>query len=137
METTQNVAAAINTANDALFHLNNADEMLSHAQNWGIVDLIGGGMISTFIKRSKMGDAQKEIESAKRSLRQLEMELRDLRGMPDIDLEMNDFLGFADYFFDGLIADWFAQSRINDAKKQVKDAIAEVQGILDGLEEYL
>ena len=137
METTQNVAAAINTANDALFHLNNADEMLSHAQNWGIVDLIGGGMISTFIKRSKMGDAQKEIESAKRSLRQLEMELRDLRGMPDIDLEMNDFLGFADYFFDGLIADWFAQSRINDAKKQVKDAITEVQGILDGLEEYL
>ena len=135
METTQNVAAAINTANDALFHLNNADEMLSHAQNWGIVDLIGGGMISTFIKRSKMGDAQKEIESAKRSLRQLEMELRDLRGMPDIDLEMNDFLGFADYFFDGIVADWFTQSRIGDARSQVKEAMMEVQGILDGLEE--
>jgi len=43
MDNTQNVAAAINTANDALYHLNNADEMLSHAQNWGIVDLIGGG----------------------------------------------------------------------------------------------
>lgn len=57
--------------------------------------------------------------------------------MPNIDLKMNDFLGFADYFFDGIIADWFVQSRINDAKQQIKDAAAEVQGILDGLEENL
>jgi uncharacterized protein (DUF2164 family) len=134
---TQEIEEAVNTANDALYHLNTADEMMSHAQNWGIVDMLGGGMISTFIKRSKMSDAQKEIEQAKMLLAQLSVYLRDFRNMPEVNIEMNDFLGFADYFFDGLVADWFAQSKINDARAQIKNAIAEVQGILDGLEDML
>ncbi|MCH3961551.1 MAG: hypothetical protein LKF53_08225 [Solobacterium sp.] len=126
---------AVNTANDALFHLQKADEILGHAENWGFVDLFAGGMIATMIKRSKMSDAKKEIEQAKRSMQRLSGYLQDFRGMPNMTVDMNGFLGFADYFFDGVVADWFVQTKINDARRQVKDAISEVQGILDGLEE--
>jgi hypothetical protein len=126
---------AVNTANDALFHLQKADEILGHAENWGFVDLFAGGMITTMIKRSKMSDAKNEIEQAKRSMHRLSGYLQDFRGMPNMTVDMNGFLGFADYFFDGVVADWFVQTKINDARRQVKDAISEVQGILDGLEE--
>ena len=126
---------AVNTANDALFHLQKADEILGHAENWGFVDLFAGGMITTMIKRSKMSDAKREIEQAKRLVQRLSGYLQDFRNMPNMTVDMNGFLGFADYFFDGVVADWFVQTKINDARRQVKDAISEVQGILDGLEE--
>jgi hypothetical protein len=126
---------AVNTANDALFHLQKADEILGHAENWGFVDLFAGGMITTMIKRSKMSDAKREIEQAKRSMQRLSGYLQDFRNMPNMTVDMNGFLGFADYFFDGVVADWFVQTKINDARRQVKGAISEVQGILDGLEE--
>lgn len=132
---TQEVYEAVNAANDALFHLTQADEMLRHAENWGVIDLIGGGLFSTMIKRSNMADAKLQIEQAKMAMDRLAGYLRQFRRMPYLNIEMDDFLGFADYFFDGIVTDWFAQSRINDAQIQVKNAIAEVQGILDGLEE--
>ena len=47
---------------------------------------------------------------------------------------LGDFLSFADYFFDGIIADIMVQSRIKEAKKQVEDAIRRVQYILAQLE---
>lgn len=135
MNTQQEIDAAVNAANEALYHLTRADEQLAHAQDWGIIDLLGGGLITTMIKHSKMSDATQEIEQAKRAMRELAGYLKDFRNMPNIAVDNDGFLEFADYFFDGIIADWFVQSRINNAKDQVKSAIAEVQGILDGLEE--
>ena len=43
---------------------------------------------------------------------------------------------FADVFFDGLIADIFVQSKINDARRHVQEAIARVEGILGQLRAY-
>ena len=131
------VDEAINVANEALYHLEQAKEMLDSAGNWGIVDLLGGGMLTTFLKRSKMSDANKELSKAKDALQRLAKELRDVRGFPEMRIDMGDFLGMADYFFDGAVADWLTQSKISDAKRQVNDAISEVEGILDGLEDNL
>lgn len=131
----ESIDEAVNAANEALFHLVKADDILSHAQNWGMVDIFAGGFVTTMIKRSKMKDASKEIELAKDAMNQLSDDLRDFQGSSRLDVDMGDFLGFADYFFDSFAVDLFAQSRINDTRKQVKDAIEEVQGILDGLEE--
>lgn len=131
------VDEAINVANEALYHLEQAKEMLDSAGNWGIVDLLGGGMLTTFLKRSKMSDANKELSKAKDALQRLAKELRDVRGFPEMRIDMDDFLGMADYFFDGAVADWLTQSKISDAKRQVNDAISEVEGILDGLEDNL
>lgn len=49
---------------------------------------------------------------------------------------MSDFVSFADYFFDGVIADWLVQNRIHDARNQVKDAIQKVEYIITQLEHY-
>lgn len=127
------IAEAVNAANDALYHLCNADEILNKAKNWGIADIMGGGLIITAIKRKRMQEAADEIETAKRALRTLSNELTDLNGYFTLNAEIDDFLSIADFVFDGFLTDMLSQSRINRAREQVKDAIAEVEGILDAL----
>ena len=124
------VNEAIQAGNQALMSLRQARECLNSAGNWGIVDLLGGGLISTFVKHSKMKDADELIQQARSDLRCFKRELMDVDTVADFHIETGDFLSFADYFFDGLIADWLVQSRINDAKRQVDNAIQRVEEIL-------
>lgn len=124
------VNEAIQAGNAALRSLQQARESLNSAGNWGIVDLLGGGLLSTFAKHSKMNDAERQIEQARSDLRRFRKELADVDAFADIHIETGDFLAFADYFFDGLIADWMMQSRINDAKRQVDNAIQKVETVL-------
>ena len=127
------VNEAIQAGTRALRSLQQARESLNSAGNWGIVDLLGGGLISTFAKHSKMNDAERQIEQARSDLRSFRKELTDVDAFADIHIETGDFLAFADYFFDGLIADWMMQSRINDAKQQVDNAIQKVETVLKRL----
>lgn len=57
----------------------------------------------------------------------------DVENVAEFHIEMGDFLSFADYFFDGIIADWMVQSRISDAKRQVDNAIHKVNYVLGQL----
>lgn len=47
-----------------------------------------------------------------------------------LDFNNEGFLRFADYFFDGVVADWLVQDRINNARQQVDEAIRRVEQIL-------
>ena len=58
----------------------------------------------------------------------------DVDNIPEFQIQMGDFLSFADYFFDGIIADLMVHSRIKEAKKQIEDAIRRVQYILAQLQ---
>lgn len=121
---------AIDAGNRALFSLRAAQGQLNSAKNWGVVDLLGGGLITSMIKRSKMDDAQRYMEEAKRDLQTFSNELRDVSQSISLDFNSGDFLRFADYFFDGLVADWLVQDRIHNARQQVDEAIRRVEQIL-------
>ena len=41
---------------------------------------------------------------------------------------------FADYFFDGFVVDWVVQDRINNAKRQVEEAIRRTESIVNQLQ---
>ena len=107
------------------------------AGNWGVVDMLGGGLLTSLIKRGKMSGAEAELSQARDALRQFAAELRDVRDAADISVEINDFLGFADLFFDGLIVDWLMQSRIHAAREQVAQAQARVRSVRDELQSRL
>jgi len=126
-------AEAINAANDALYYLGRADEILNKARNWGIADIMGGGMLITAVKRQRMREASEEINRARSALSQLNDELLDLNQYFTLDVGLDDFLSAADYIFDNFFTDMMSQSRINNARRQVQDAIAQVEGILDAL----
>ena len=124
------VNEAIQSASQALRSLQQAKESLNSAGNWGIWDMLGGGLISTFVKHSKMEDAERLVQQARSDLKRLQKELTDIDTIAEFHIETGDFLSFADYFFDGLIADWLVQSRINEAKRQVDSAIQKVEEVL-------
>ena len=119
----------------ALQSLYAAQDYLRSAGNWGIFDMLGGGLISTMAKRSKMRDANACMEQAQYDLQRFQQELRDVTAIPGLYLEMDDFLGFADYFFDGLLADLLVQSRIREAQEKVETAIEQVHLALARLDE--
>ena len=119
----------------ALQSLYAAQDYLRSAGNWGIFDMLGGGLISTIAKRSKMRDANACMEQAQYDLQHFQQELRDVTSIPGLYLEMDDFIGFADWFFDGLLADLLMQSRIREAQEKVDAAIEQVHLALARLDE--
>ncbi len=121
---------AINAGERALVSLRSAQGELNSAGGWGIVDLLGGGLFTDLIKHSKMDNASRDMEQAKIDLQNFQRELRDVDVQLNLNLNISGFLTFADFFFDGIIADYLVQSKIDDAKHQVKDAIQRVENIL-------
>ena len=128
---------AINSGEQALIKLKEAQTKLNSASNWGILDILGGGFLSTMIKRSKMEEANRLMKEAQVSLWRFQEELKDVNLSFDLNLEVGDFLSFADYFFDGVVADFMVQSKISDAKEKVAQTIYRVQQILNKLELYI
>ena len=126
---------AVNAANDALYHLGNAEEVLKSARNWGIADLLGGQMIISAVKSGKMQRAEVEMEAAGKSLRKLNRELGDVGEFRTIGGDFTTLLGTIDIFLDNPISDLMTQSRINQSLKEVQHAIAQVEGVLDALDE--
>lgn len=127
------VLEAIHAGEAALSSLKQAEAFLSSARNWGVYDMLGGGFFGTMIKHSKMDHAAACLEEAKSQLRVFQRELKDVSVSLNLKLEIGDFLTFADYFFDGLIADYLVQSKISAARQQTADAIFHVNRLLTEL----
>lgn len=132
------ILEAIEAADEALYCLDQARKQLLSARNWGIFDIFGGGMLATFIKRSKMSEAKAYAKDARESLLKLKDELDDIDDVIEFDLDMDDFLSFADYFFDSsFFSDLMVQGRINNARSKILEAIDNVRQIKEELEEEL
>ncbi len=124
---------AIRAGERALTSLRDAEHQLGGARLWGIVDLFGGGGLSGLVKHAKLNEASRSLERAKADLRTFQHELRDVRAIQDMRIDIGGFLTFADFFFDGVIADWLVQSKIQNARKQLSDAISQVEWVLGKL----
>ena len=125
---------AIRAGQRARDSLLKAKDCLKSAGNWGLLDMFGGGMFITFVKRSRMKDAEQMVQQARNDLKQFRKELTDVDSIAEFHVETGGFLTFADYFLDSFLMDWLVQSKIQDAKRQVEDAIERVEKILRQLE---
>ncbi len=124
---------AIQAGERALSSLKTAQSQLNSARSWGIFDMFGGGLLSSMMKHSKMNDASRYMEDAKRDLQIFQRELRDVNVPMNLRIEVGSFLSFADFFFDGFVADYLVQSKITEAREQIADAIQMVENILRDL----
>ena len=125
---------AIRAGQQARSSLLQAKDCLKSAGNWGLLDMFGGGMFTTFVKRTRMNDAEELVQQARSDLQRFRKELTDVETIADFHVETGNFLAFADYFFDSFLVDLMVQSKIRDAQKQVEDAIEKVEYILQQLE---
>lgn len=108
---------------------------LDSAENWGVWDMLGGGVISTAIKHGHIDDAQDGLRQAQRALSDFQTELVDVGDIQVPNVEIGSFATFADYFFDGLFVDWYVQSGIHEAQNGVSEVHGKVLAALHTLEE--
>lgn len=127
------VREAISAGRSVINSLENAMGSLDSAGGWGVWDMLGGGLISDLAKHSHIDNAKHEAEQAQILLRRFRSELADIRISNDIHIETGGFAKFADFFFDGLIADWFMQSKIKNSHESVSKVKSQVQSVLNKL----
>ena len=126
---------AIEAGERALSSLREAEQKLDSARNWGLLDMFGGGSITGLIKHSKLSGAAECVRQAGRDLDVFRRELQDVY-VPDMRIEISGFLTFADFFFDGFLADYLMQRKIQDARGQVSEAIRQTERVLRSLRGY-
>jgi len=120
-------------ARQAILTLGGLLDNLGSAANWGAWDMIGGGLISTAIKHSKIDNAREKASEVQSALHTLKRELQDVDINADLAIEIGGLATFADYFFDGLIVDWVIQSTINEARDRAETALSQVEQIRQSL----
>lgn len=109
------------------------DQSLSSAQNWGVVDLFGGGLISGAAKYSHLDEAQSQMHLLQSLLRRYATELADIEIEHPVDIKPGSFLTFADFFFDNLWADFAVLDHIAKSQERVcaiKSKVSAVQSRL-------
>ena len=97
---------------------------------------VGGKSISGLVKHVKIDNARQSLNRAKADLNRFSKELSDVRDLQGLNIEIGDFLTFADFFFDGFLADILVQSKIRQAQDKIDDAIIRVEEVLRQLRNY-
>lgn len=131
------VKEAINAGENASNALLDMKTPLESAKGWGVWDMLGGGFFTDLMKHSKIDDANRFSYDVQHYLRIFQKELRDVNEFTDIEVNIGSFAKFADFFFDGLFADWFVQSKINESISNVNNAYNRVESIVSDLNRNL
>ena len=119
--------SALGTADSVLSELEDAD-------GWNTWDLIGGGGIITHMaKHGHLDDAQEKVEQLQGKLRRFKTELADINIQADMQVNIDGFLRFADYFFDGLFADWAVGDKISESQSSVQEVKNQINSALSKL----
>lgn len=126
---------AVSAGQTALRQIGAIESSLGSAEDWGTWDLFGGGLISFAAKHSHLDDAQRGAEYLQTLLDRFRTELADIKMTAQLGrMDTDGFLRFADWFFDGLIADWAVLSRIRDSQESLTQVQGQVDGALSKLE---
>lgn len=120
------IREAIDAGNRAMDALDEALGHLKTARGLGIWDMLGGGFFSSFLKHSKMDDAQRAMQYAQQELQNFSRELADVQMA--LDFQVN-FDGMTRFFVDWMVQDQIvrAQESVADARRRVWEAVQQLQ----------
>ena len=120
------VDEAIWAGERALNSLREAKGKLNSARAWGIYDILGGGMISSIVKHSKMSSANEWVERANYDLKRFAKELRDV-DEEGLYVQAGSLASTMDIFFDNVFSDFIVQNRINEARAEIDRMIDRIE----------
>ena len=109
-------------------------DSLDSAEGWGTWDLLGGGLIADLAKYDHLNEAQRAVEQLQDALRSFKTELADVTIQAELQVGVDGFLRFADYFFDGLFTDWAVLDQISRSQAQVADTRRQIEQVCARLE---
>lgn len=117
-------------ADDVMSSLSDANDM----STW---DMMGGGLISDLLKHSRLDEAQVKINCLQVQLNRFKTELSDIDISGDVQINIDGFLRFADYFFDGFFVDWAVKDRIHQSQSNIERVKQQILNIIRKLENML
>lgn len=120
---------AIGAGNMAYHQTQEIISELNKAADWGVFDMLGGGLLATMAKQDHMENAKDELEQFQYYLKSYNKELSDVTDTIQFDLDLDGFLGFADYFFDSFFVDWAIQDKIDSARGKVESLSSKIQSM--------
>lgn len=110
---------------------------LDSAEGWSTWDIMGGGLLADMAKHSDLDEAQEKVEQLQGQLRKFKTELADVSIQADMQVNVDGFLRFADYFFDGLFTDWAVMDKIDNAQQKVKHTQRQIRDVISQLQQML
>jgi hypothetical protein len=116
------VDEAIAAAAQALTAADSAVDSLGSASSWGAIDLIGGGLLTSMIKRERVAQSLDTIHRLNRALDAFRTELQQVLApvTTPSGLEIGAASWTFDVWFDNIFSDWAMQSRIGDTQQSVR-----------------
>ncbi|MBE6348596.1 MAG: hypothetical protein E7064_06610 [Spirochaetaceae bacterium] len=101
--------------------IDEAETKFNKARNWGFFDILGGGFITDLFKHSNLDSASDIMNKINYLLKDLQRELNEVVTPTDFSMNTNTFASFADFIFDGVLADAYMQSKIMSSLKELKN----------------
>ena len=89
------------------------------------------------MKHDKIDKAKQSILNAQTYVQRLQVELQDVNMSLDGSIQITGGAVFADFFFDGLIADWYMQSKISQSRDNVVAICGKIRKIVSTLSTQL
>ena len=133
MDRLKELYEAKTAAQEVVARIDNALSSLDSASSWGIIDLFGGGMFSSFVKRERIRDANSEIKEISHSLKLLNKELEDVN--MHLPAEISDAMSdnIFDIWFDNIFTDIRVQGEIKEQMTELKNFRASVIELIEKL----
>lgn len=113
--------------------LETAIDNMRSASGWGILDILGGNLLTGMMKHAKMDRAQEYVEDAQIKIRKFQKELKDIHLPDDMKVNMDGFVRMADYLLDNVFVDLFVQSQIRKNMEKLQEASEQIDVILEEL----
>ena len=134
------IIEAIEAGKIALNILTAASRKLADAKSFSTWDtFFGGGFIVTALKHEKLDQSNSSIHEAQIALQRFQNELLDIQNMSkkSLEIEVDGFVKFADYFFDDIFSAWSVHSKIATAADQMRRVQDDISNTLYELETKL
>jgi hypothetical protein len=128
---------AIAAGTEALHTTAEIVQLIESAKDWAAFDLLGGGLFADFAKHDKLDDAQQQIGQLQVQLQRFNKELSDVTIRSNLQISIDGMLRFADFFFDGLLADVAVLEKIKQSLSQVEHTREQILIILRRLHDEL
>lgn len=132
-ELIREIKEAIDAGNDAIHDLTEAGTALAKAHNLSTWDtFLGGGIYATHSKHEQIRLSNNYIHAAQMSLQRFQNELSNIGKMKQsaLEIHVDGFVTFADYFFEDIFSAWSVHTKIMTAREQLVRVLDDVSNTL-------
>ncbi len=118
---------AVNAGDSLIEVLEEAKKEFESAKSWGTLDMFGGGVMSSMIKRGHIENANRVLNEVQYLIKSFKKELNDVNISLDMKYVSGDFSDMTDIFFDNFFSDIMVQDKINNALNNVNRTLRVVE----------